>query len=89
MLVLVGIGSIGIVTSLIMGYDPYTVVRKRLTDPSSGTVPDAIGYDPYPAVRERLPDRLSGTAPDKTIVSEHRVLSQEGSGNSWKRGRKL
>ena len=69
-----------------MGYDPYTVARERPTDPSSGTVPDTTGYDSYPAVCEWLPDRLSGTTPDTTIVSECRVLSQEWSGNRWKRG---
>ena len=78
--------DIGIVTSLIMGYDPYTVVRERPTDPSSGTVPDTTGYDSYPAVRERFPDRFSGITPGTTIVSERRILSQEGSGNRWKRG---
>ena len=69
-----------------MRYAMYPVVRERLTDPSSRTVPDTAGYDPYPVVRERLPDPSSGTAPDTTIVSENRILSQEWSGNSWKRG---
>jgi hypothetical protein len=45
---------------------------------------DTIGYDPYPAVRKKLTEPSSGTVPDTTMISEHRIQSQEWSGTSWK-----
>lgn len=63
-------------------YDPYPVARKKLTKPSSGTVPD-----------QRCPSRLKSyrcraaidiSVPDTAIISEHRIQSQEWSGTSWK-----
>jgi hypothetical protein len=56
-----------------MGYDPYPVVRKRLTEPASGTVPDTTAVSEH-----RIPiQEWSGTRPETEPGNGAKILLQE------------